>query len=230
MRKRFTVLRYALTAILFLCIGSRSLYAQTPPDSIDLQYEIINPIDPTQNNPQSFDLGDPTNVELVIEYDPKTGKYVFREKMGDLDFRPPSMMTLEEYIEYERQKQMRDYWKEKVADQTQENQEIVPPIKIESPGFANVFGSDEINIRPQGAVELSMGVASSRYENPVLPRRQQTLVRFDFQQRIQLNLVGQIGTRMKLGASYNTEAQFDFDNVTKLEYTGDEDQILQKLD
>ncbi|MDX1444764.1 cell surface protein SprA [Lishizhenia sp.] len=230
MRNRFTFLKFALIGIVIVLFGSHASRAQTHPDSIELQYEIENPIDPTQNNPQSFDLGDPSNVELIIEYDPVTGKYVFREKMGDLDYRNPSMMTLEEYIEYERQKEMRDYWKEKVENQNQQGQPLEIPIKIESPGFANVFGSDEINIRPQGAVELSFGVAASRYDNPVLLERQRTLVRFDFQQRIQLNLVGQIGDRMKLGASYNTEAQFQFDNVTKLEYTGDEDQIIQKLE
>ncbi|MBU2018469.1 MAG: cell surface protein SprA, partial [Bacteroidetes bacterium] len=52
---------------------------------------------------------------------------------------------------------------------------------------------------------------------------------FDFQQQIQLNLVGQIGTKLKIGTSYNTQAAFDFDNISKLEYTGNEDQIMQKI-
>jgi cell surface protein SprA len=64
----------------------------------------------------------------------------------------------------------------------------------------------------------------------MLPENQRRITRFDFQQRIQLNLVGQIGDKMKLGASYNTEAAFNFDNVTKLEWTGNEDQILQKIE
>ena len=44
-----------------------------------------------------------------------------------------------------------------------------------------------------------------------------------------MNLVGQIGTRVKLGTSYNTQAAFDFDNISTLEYTGDDDQIIQKI-
>ena len=31
--------------------------------------------------------------------------------------------------------------------------------------------------------------------------------------QIQLNLVGQIGTKLKIGTSYNTQAAFDFDNI-----------------
>ncbi|MFN5910207.1 MAG: cell surface protein SprA [Bacteroidota bacterium] len=96
--------------------------------------------------------------------------------------------------------------------------------------FENFFGSDEITIRPQGSVELSFGVNSSRYDNPILPMRQRRITRFDFNQQIQMNLVGQIGTKLKIGTSYNTQAAFDFDNISKLEYTGNEDQIMQKIE
>lgn len=205
-------------------------YGQNNPDSTNLKYPINNPYDPTGNERQSFDLGDPKSVQKSIVYDPKTGKYVFKEVIGGIDYRRPSMMTLEEYIEYERQQKMRDYWKDKIDSQTEEDQGLIPPIKIDSPGFANIFGSDEILIRPEGSVELSLGLNSARYDNPSLPENQRRITRFDFQQQIQLNLVGQIGTKLKLGASYNTEAAFNFDNVTKLEWTGNEDQILQKIE
>lgn len=218
---------FLLTLILF---AVTNVYGQSNPDSTNLRYPINNPYDPTGNERQSFDLGDPKSVQKTIVYDPKTGKYVFKEVIGGIDYRRPSMMTLEEYIEYERQQKMQSYWKEKIDSQTEEEQGLIPPIKIDSPGFANIFGSDEISIRPEGSVEISLGLNSSRYDNPSLPEKDRRNTRFDFQQQIQLNLVGQIGDKLKLGASYNTEAAFNFDNVTKLEWTGDEDQILQKIE
>lgn len=196
-----------------------------------LPFPIQNSLDPTQTQPQSFDLGDPTSVNQTIVYDPTTGTYIFKETIGqDLNYRNPSMMTLEEYLEYERQKALRENWKEKIDEQTAANQPMEFPIKIGSKAFENFFGSDQITIRPQGSVELSFGVNSSRYDNPILPVKQRKITRFDFQQQIQLNLVGQIGTKLKIGTSYNTQAAFDFDNVSKLEYTGDEDQIMQKIE
>ncbi len=195
-----------------------------------LIFPIQNNIDPTQTQTQSFDLGDPTSVKQTIVYDPVTGTYVFKETIGSLDFRNPSMMTLEEYLEYERQKSLRDNWKERIDEQTAQNQPMEFPIKIGSKVFENFFGSDEITIRPQGQVELSFGINSSRYENPILPVRQRKITRFDFNQQIQMNLVGQIGTKLKIGTSYNTQAAFDFDNISKLEYTGNEDQIMQKIE
>ncbi|TNE56071.1 MAG: cell surface protein SprA [Bacteroidetes bacterium] len=202
------------------------------PDSSKLQFPIQNNIDPTQTQKQSFDLGDPSSVKQTIVYDPITGKYIFKETIGssEMNFRNPSMMTLEEYIEYERRKSLQKNWKDRIDEQTKENQTLIPPIKIPGKLFQNIFGSDEISIRTQGSVEISMGVNSSRYDNPQLPVNQRRITRFDFQQQMQLNLVGQIGTRIKLNTSYNTQAAFDFDNISNLAYNGDEDQIVQKVE
>lgn len=226
--------RFYIARKLFLFViimsASFSLFAQRKGDSVKLPYPINNPIDPTGDNPQSFDLGNPSSVKKTIVYDPKTGKYIFKEKIGDLDYKRGSMMTLDEYIQYERNKSRQDYWKDKIDSQTKKNHGLIPPIKIKSPLFANIFGSDEILIRPKGSIEISLGVNSSRYDNPVLPEKDRRITRFDFNQKIQMNLTGQIGTKVKLGVSYNTEASFNFDNVTNLSWTGNEDQILQKVE
>jgi cell surface protein SprA len=198
-----------------------------------LPFPIDKTYDPTQNKKQSFDLGDPSSVKQTIVYDPITKKYVFKEVFdnSNLNYRNPSMMTLEEYLDYEQKKSISSNWKEKVDEQTDSDEKsLVSPIKVGGKGFINFFGSDEISIKPQGSVEVSLGVNSSRYDNPILPVKQRKVTRFDFQQNLQINLVGQIGTKLKLSTSYNSQAAFDFENVTKLGYTGDEDQILQKIE
>ncbi len=216
--------------LLLFCLIIVPSWAQNDPDT-NLIYPINPTYDPTQTTDQSFDLGDPSSVERTIVYDPVTGKYIFKEVIGksELNYRNPSMMTLEEYIEYERKKALADNWKEKIDEQTAENQPFEFPIKVGSKVFENFFGSDQITIRTTGSVEIALGVNSSRYDNPILPVKQRRITRFDFQQQINLNLVGQIGTRVKLGTSYNTQAAFDFDNISTLEYTGDADQIIQKI-
>jgi len=216
--------------LLLFCLVIGPVWAQNDPDT-NLIFPINPTYDPTQTSEQSFDLGDPSSVERTIVYDPVTGKYIFKEVLGksEMNYRNPSMMTLEEYIEYERKKALADNWKEKIDEQTAESQPFEFPIKVGSKVFENFFGSDQITIRTTGSVEISLGVNSSRYDNPILPVRQRRITRFDFQQQINLNLVGQIGTRVKLGTSYNTQAAFDFDNISTLEYTGDDDQIIQKI-
>ena len=101
-----------------------------------LIYPIENAQDPTLTQPQSFDLGDPSSVEQTIVYDPSTGTYVFKETIGDgLNYRNPSMMTLEEYLEYERKKSQSQNWKDKIDEQTASSQPMEFPIKIGSKAF-----------------------------------------------------------------------------------------------
>lgn len=213
--------------LILTCFAASTIYAQN--DS--LRYPITPTYDPTQSKKQSFDFGDPSSVQHTIVYDPVTGTYVFKETIGTsgMDYRPPSMMTLEEYLEYDRKKSISDNWKDKIEQQTEDSQPFDIPIKIKNKLFKSFFGSDQITIKPQGTVEIGLGVNSSRYDNPLLPVKQRRITRFDFNQNINFNVVGQIGTRVKLGLSYNTQANFEFENVQKLEYTGDEDQIVQSI-
>ena len=221
--------KYKLFKVILLLISLSFTWCASSQDT--LKFPVKNSLDPTQTKPQSFDLGDPSSVKQTVVYDPVTKTYVFKEVIGssEMNYRNPSMMTLDEYIEYERKKSVSNNWKSKIKDQTAKSRPFEFPIKVGSKLFENFFGSDQITIRPAGSVELSFGVNSSRYDNPILPVKQRHITRFDFQPQIQLNLVGQIGTKFKIGTSYNTQAAFDFDNISKLEYTGNEDQIMQKI-
>jgi len=191
----------------------------------------INPIwNSYDNNHQSFDLGDPSSLQQTIEFDPETGSYVFKQTLGNgLLFRNSTEMSLEDYLNYKNKKFEEQSWEQQIEEDAVLGRSFELPIKIGSKVFESIFGSGDIVIRPQGNVEVQLGVNHSRYENPILPLRQRRITRFDFQQNINMDIVGQIGTRLKIGAKYNTQAAFDFENISKLEHTGDEDQIVQKV-
>ena len=176
-------------------------------------------------------LNDPSNVKKSFEYDPETGEYKYYQKMGDRDFRSPNSMSLEEYLEYDMEKGNKDFWRQKSAAETlNESEGFRPKINVKGELFDRIFGGNVIDIRPQGSAELSFGINVSRRDNPILPERQRRTSTFDFQQKIQLNVIGNIGEKLKLQTSYNTEATFDFENQTKLEYTGYEDEIIKKIE
>lgn len=196
-----------------------------------LPYPIYDYYDYTQQQYTPISLPDPTNVNTEVIYNPTTGQYEIYQKIGVMYYRYPTTMTMEEYMEYQRKKALNDYFMEKVDEENEQQRgNLIPPIKMESESFDIIFGGDEINIRPQGAAELSFGVNVSRYDNPVLPVKQRRVATFDFQQRINLNLVGQIGDKLKLTIQQNTEATFNFENQVKIEYTGYEDEIIQKIE
>ncbi len=201
--------------------------ADTP--KVELPYPIYDYRDYTDQKRSPIGLQDPKNINTNIEYNVETGRYEVVQKIGDRYFRYPTSMTREEFIEYQRQKAMSDYFREKIEETTEQQKALIPPLKVGGDAFDMIFGGDEINIRPQGSAELSFGVNVSRYDNPALPERQRRVATFDFQQQIQLNMVGQIGDKLKLTISQNTEAVFNFQNQVKIEYTGYEDEIIQKI-
>lgn len=199
---------------------------------VNLPFPLHDYYDYTDQKRNPLHLSDPDNLKTEIEYNPVTGMYDIYQKIGSVRYRYPTSMTLEEYMEYERKKALNDYWLDKV-ESTNENGGTgnpIPSLTVQSKFFNDVFGGDKIDIRPQGSAELSFGVNISRYDNPILPVKQRRVATFDFQQKINLNLVGQIGDKLKLTIAQNTEATFNFQNQVKIEYTGYEDEIIQKIE
>jgi cell surface protein SprA len=184
-----------------------------------------------QENTNPLFLKIPENVKSEVEYDPETGMYILRHKMGDLDYRPPTYMTLEEYREYELQNSVNGYWDERAAASGSGSRSgIIPSVYIGGKAFDKIFGGHTIDIRPSGNVELIFQVLGNSRDDPTLDVKQRRQVNFDFQERIQMNVVAKIGDKIEFKTNYNTEATFEFENKLNLRYEGDEDEILQLLE
>ncbi len=209
-------------------------WAQAPPDTpqVHLPYPITDPPATGDDNTGTIDLGTPSNVTNDVVYDPETGQYILRSRMGEnIDYRPPQSMSLEEYLNYDMEKSMKTYWTEKNQEETERAAKgLIPSIQVRSEAFCRIFGGCNIDIRPQGSAEVTFGLNTSKTENPRIPVNQRKITTFNFDQKIQLNLVGNIGTKLKINTSYNTEATFDFENKVKLNFAGEEDDIIQKLE
>ena len=205
-------------------------------EKIDLKYPITNsPATSAEGGSSKMDLKDPSNIKSSVKYNPNTGKYEVSQKMGDrINYKPPTYMDFDEYLEMQRKKSMADYWKDKKSAEKEFEEEgkspIAPQLKIKSRAFDRIFGGNNIDIRPSGSAEVSFGGRISKTDNPVIPIRSRRIATFQFDQNMQLNLLGNIGDKLKVSANYNTQATFDFQNQFKIEYTGYEDEILQKVE
>lgn len=206
---------------------------QVDSPQIDLPYPIIDPPAPVSTGTGTVDLASPDNVTNEVVYDPVTGQYIMQSTIGDnIQYRPPMSMSLDEYLNYDMQNSMKTYWsdKNKAAVERDANKPLIKSINVRSEAFCRIFRGCNIDIRPQGSAEVTFGLNISKTENPRIPVEQRKITTFNFNQRIQLNLVGNIGEALKINTAYNTEATFDFENQVKLNYVGDEDQIVQKLE
>lgn len=202
-------------------------------DSTALPWPLQDSYDPTPTgNENGLYLNDPSNIETNIEYDPESGEYNINQTVGeDMNFRPPTYMSFDEYQDYNATQSLRDYWREKSGEQSEaQRKPLIPKLNIKSKLFETIFGGSTVEIRPQGSAELIFGINVSKIKNPALPAKQQTNTSFNFDQSIQMNVTGKIGEKMQLGVNYNTDATFDFENEMKLAYEGEEDDIIQLIE
>jgi len=192
-----------------------------------------NPLEQEQYSP--FHLNTPPSLTREIEYDPATHSYRFQNKIGSTPYGPSASMNVNEYIDYDLQQEIRDYWREKGARRVSGPNRrggggIIPQLRVPGDVFETIFGSNIIDIRPAGNVELIFGIMHNANKNPNITERMRKRTDFKFDAKIQLSLMAKIGDKVSFNLNYNTESNFDFDNKMKLKYEGKEDDIIQLLE
>ncbi|MDR2853800.1 MAG: cell surface protein SprA [Prevotellaceae bacterium] len=222
---------------------------QSPDDTVKkgtVQKEPLkSPINPLQQNTYEdiekkypLDAPTPDNVKTVVEYDPVTGNYIMRTKVGDTEIATPFVLTEQQYRDYSERQTMADYWKLKNTADTTDNERkfSLSDMKFEIPSIDKVFGPGGLQVKTQGSAELLFGIKNNKINNPTLPQRQRNVTSFDFDEKIQMNVTGKVGNKINFGINYNTESTFDFDRqIINLNYRpptlGEgEDDIIRSLE
>jgi cell surface protein SprA len=174
----------------------------------------------------------PENMHRKVEYDALNKRYIIQELIGDKPFGQVQYLSVEEYMRLVNSEIKRDNWRvlsDKEVNDVRRTA-IIPSLHVNSKTFERMFGGTIIDIQPRGEAELTFLGRINKNENPLFNERQRVQGNFDFNQRIQMDVIGNIGTKLKINMNYNTEAQFDFENQVKLDYTGGEDDIIQKIE
>ena len=187
----------------------------------------------TEPNSNPFYLNDPDAIEQQVEYDPITDQYIITETVNGKYIKPPTYMTFDEYLEFTLKEENEKYWKSRSStEQILKDKNVKLPFEPEfNPNKAGgIFRGLTIDIRPQGNVEVTLGGNVQKYDNPNLPQRARTQGGFDFDMNINMNVTGKIGDALALTLKYNNQTGFAFDNQFKLQYAGDEDDIIQLME
>lgn len=177
-------------------------------------------------------LKDPSRMKLDVEIDTSMN-YTIYEKVGDLNYRPTSSMTFEEFKQYQDRQILKSYWQSRARAQDGESavssRNLNPKIYI-SPILDRIFGGSYVELIPRGFVTLDFGGSFQKINNPSIPIRQQRNGGFEFNQQINMSVVGKVGEKLQVTANFDNNNSFDFQNNMKVEYTGYKEDILQKLE
>ena len=239
-RKNFII--YRLSVFLFLFFSFAKTAAQAiPQDSISIR--------------KDFSLPNPTRYEAF--YDVETGMYFLYPKIGNTVIGAPTVMTVKEYQAYVMSSQLADYYREKSEnynvifrkDQTEAQKKgLIPAVLVKNKLFENIFGSNKIELIPQGFASFDLGGLYQKIENPLILPQNRSNFAINIQQRIQLGLFGKVGENLQLRANYDTQSGFAFENRMNLVWqakgtwkdlqskglndptTGGEDKIIKRVE
>ncbi|MGM8360387.1 cell surface protein SprA [Flavobacterium sp. ARAG 55.4] len=182
-------------------------------------------------------IKNPKTVQEAYTYDPKTDRYIYTSSVDGFSIKYPIILTPEEYENLVLKESMKEYFKKKSdaidgkkSGSEADKKDLLPRYYVNSGLFESIFGSNTIDVKPTGSVEMDMGVRFTKQDNPSFSPRNRSNLAFDFDQRISMSLMGKVGTRLNVNANYDTQSTFAFQNLLKLEYTPTEDDIIQKIE
>ena len=227
-----------IISIIFICVLTNISFAQgilqtTQKDTTRLTYPIKdNRYTPFAKSRYAIDFNSPANISREYIYDTNTKKYIIQDKIGSSLFRAPLIYSIDDFKKEEFKRLEKLYWKNKSSNLITQNRlnNYFPTIEIRNPAFEKAFGSSKIDLRPKGSVDVSLIARNDKSQNPLLAERYRSIWGIDFDQNINLGLIGNLGDRAKITANFNAQAEFDFENQIRFDYQGKSDDILQKLE
>ncbi|MBS1572435.1 MAG: cell surface protein SprA [Bacteroidetes bacterium] len=168
---------------------------------------------------KQYELPDPTTYDAY--FDIPSGMYFVYPKIGNVISGNAISMTPEEYSDFVRLRMAKDYYKDKSnkynllfrKDKTDAKKKgLIPALYIKNKIFESIFGSNKIEIIPNGFASFDVGGLYQKIDNPLILPQNRTSFAFDIQQRIQLGLTGKVGENLQLKANYDTQSGFAFEN------------------
>ncbi len=180
-------------------------------------------------------IDDVQSIKDAYTYDPITDRYIYTRKIDGYDIQYPLFLTRQEYSDLIMRKTMLEYFQQKQSaiDGTateEEQRDLLPRYYVNSKLFETIFGSNTIDIKPLGFAEVNLGVRYTKQDNPLISPRNRRTFTMDFDQKISLSMQGKVGTNMDVNINYDTQSTFQQQQMIKLQYTPNEDDIVQKIE
>ena len=118
----------------------------------------------------AYDLSTPSNITTVTEYDPETGCYIVRTRMGDIDIATPFMLSESQYNNWQLRRSMQEYYRKRNLELAESKSK--EPFNVLDMNFAigpleKIFGPGGVQLKTQGSVLISMGIKSNKTDTLV---------------------------------------------------------------
>ncbi|MEO2100097.1 MAG: hypothetical protein ABGW63_04755, partial [Flavobacteriaceae bacterium] len=114
------------------------------------------------------------SIEQLYTYDPISDRFIFTQEIGGYPISTPIVLTVKEYEALILKEQMQGYFQQKVqalsgygsnVEDAQKN--LLPELYVNNKFFESIFGSNAIDIAPQGSIGIDLGYRYQRNDNPI---------------------------------------------------------------
>ncbi|MFO7869107.1 MAG: cell surface protein SprA [Bacteroidales bacterium] len=206
--------------------------AQTvPPLRMPIPEKSENAFEQKMKESTGFRLEPSPEVYYDVSYNADDDEYVAQKMIGEIPVGAPQIMTPQEFFQFSAEQRKKEYWNQRAtANRRGDESDYKPDLDFFDNTEGGFFEENKVDIVPQGAAELTFGFRHTNNRNPRFTRKQQRSTQPEFDTKIQMSVTGSIGDKMSLVVKYDTEAQFEFEREIKLEYEGDEDEIIKKIE
>lgn len=163
------------------------------------------------------------------ELDLSGNSIIFSYTLGDIDLLNPTAISIDKYFHQRtqlyRSKELANLCKKSFLEEPESG---VRTEKIELIG-ADIAGQ-RVSLRVSGNVNINGRLQNQKRSQVRTGYREGQSTTFVIDQKQQLNIEGKIGDRISILVDQDSERDFDFENALKIIYTGDEDDIVQKVE
>ncbi|MDE5969613.1 MAG: cell surface protein SprA, partial [Muribaculaceae bacterium] len=179
-------------------------------------------------------LETPSNIRAVTSFDVAERQYVITMYIGEQPFGVPFRLSPAQYDVWQNrlamQRNLRRISMRNFRDTTRSPLDFLN-LDYRVKPLERVFGKGGVKLSARGNVALKTGVTTTKTNNPALALKSRRKSYFDFDPRIQANVTASVGSKLKFGLNYNTDAAFDFDSKNiRLAFEGDEDDIVKSIE
>ncbi|MDZ7291663.1 MAG: cell surface protein SprA [candidate division KSB1 bacterium] len=182
----------------------------------------------------------PLSLKRRTELD-STGKFiVVAEEMNGLPVRPPYVVPIKDYLSSRLGYEQALAWHKAAAGSIYETDDdqrrgaggvnIEIPVPIKSKAFAQIFGGSTVGLNVQGDISIKGGFRRETRSEVKTAFTRGSDFSFKMNQTQRFTVTGRIGEKVSVNVDQDSERAFDFENNIRLNYTGFEDDIVQKIE
>ncbi len=182
----------------------------------------------------------PTSSVFVLdtEIDKNLRFVAIRERVLGNDIRPPTILTYDEYRRLRLAYDIRQLFRERAVatfkfqkrGTTGQGIAIDVPFRIKSRTFRRIFGGERVGLRVTGDISINGHIRRQKFSQIQTVNNQNTSTSFLIDQTQRFTIEGKVGEKVKVRVDQDSERLFDFQNSIRLDYTGDEDEIIQSIE